>query len=97
MASPARRASTIAGTSPLGEQVEAGAAQEVGPSHQLVRQRGHEPAPVPLEPGQQAAHGPAADLDAEVGGRDVLEMVRLVEHQPRYGGSTAASSQLSWA
>ena len=72
----------MAGSSRWVQQVEAGAAEEVGPSHQLVRQRGHEPAPVPLEPGEQAPHGSAADLNAEVGGRHVLEVVGLVEHQP---------------
>ena len=46
---------------------------------------GDQSLPVPLEPAEQALHATARDLGAEVRGRDVLEMVRLVEDQPLVG------------
>ena len=54
-------------------------------ARELVRQRRHQPAAVALEAAEQPAHAAAGDLDAEVAGRDVLEVMRLVEHQPLVG------------
>ena len=73
------------GEEPLGEQVEAGAAQQIHLAPELVRQRRQESLAVPLEPAQQPAHARAGDLGAEVVGGDVLEMMALVQHQPLVG------------
>ncbi len=47
-----------------------------------MEQRGDQAAPVALEAAQQAAHTTARHLRAEVPGGDVLEVMRLVEHDP---------------
>ena len=80
--SDARRASASAGTQPVAQQVEARARQQVVAGAQLVEERRDEAAPVPLEPAEQPAHAPAGHLRAEVPGGHVLEVMRLVEHEP---------------
>ncbi len=57
------RAARVAerGQEPLVQQVEARAAQQVAPAHELVRERRREPAAVALEPRQQPAHRRGCD------------------------------------
>ena len=82
MASLARRASPSAGSSRCCSRSRLARLSRSPRAHELVRERRGQPAAVPLEPRQQPPHRAAAHLDAEVAGRDVLEVVRLVEHEP---------------
>ena len=50
-----------------------------------VSQRGQQALAVPLEPAEQPVDAAAGHLRAEVGGGDVLEMMRLVEDQAPVG------------
>ena len=66
---------------PLLQQIQAGPAQKIAPALELVGKSWSQSPPVSLEPGQQPAHRPAGDLDAEVVGGHVLEMMSLVQDQ----------------
>src|SRR2546425_477579 len=72
-------------TQALLDQVAARRAEQVVPPPQQDLKRGQEAAPAALEPRQQPVHAHHAHLRAQVGRRHVLEVVRLVEHQPPVG------------
>ena len=75
----------MAGSSRSLQQVETRAAQQVPRPRQLRASDGHQALAVALEAAEQPAHAAAGDLHAQVDGGDVLQMVRLVEHQPLVG------------
>ena len=84
-ASAARRASASAGSSRSRSRSRLARLSRSSDARQLVDERGHQAAAVPLEPAQQPPHAAAGHLGAEVRGRDVLEVMRLVEDQPLVG------------
>ncbi len=63
-------------------QVPARRGQQIVAPEEHRPQRRQQPAPVPLEPGEQPVHAEPAHLRAEMHRGHVLEVVRLVEHQP---------------
>jgi hypothetical protein len=63
------------------EQVEAGSAQEIALEGQLMRQRRQQSLTVAFQSPQQTAQTTAADLNAQVGSRDVFQVMSLVEDQ----------------
>ncbi len=45
-----------------------------------MEERGHEPATIALEAAEQATDAPTGDLGSQVAGRNILDVMRLVEH-----------------
>ena len=80
-ASVARRASATAGSSRSRSRSRLARLSRSARPGQLVRQRRRQTAAVPLEPTEQPAHRPAGDLEAEVAGGDVLEVMAFVQNE----------------